>query len=92
MINKRNAVFIFYYCITHCYKLGGFKQPALIISQFPGARVQAQVSYILCSEPLVAEIKEVARLLCPLEFRVLFQVHVDVGGISSSLAASRGYS
>lgn len=40
----------------------------------------------------MAEIKEVARLLSPLEFRVPFQVHEDAGEISSSLAASGGCS
>lgn len=42
-----------------------------------------QVSWVLCPESRVAEIKVLAGLLSPqeLELKVLFQGRVDVGGV-----------
>lgn len=71
------------------YKWSPGSQIGFIISQFPRAEGLAQFRCVLCSESPVAKIKVVVRLHSPVEFRVLFQVHVDVGG-SESHTGCRG--
>lgn len=69
------GVFVFYWCVTNCYKHGSLKQHLLIISWFLSVRSLGTVWLGSLLTVLQVWNRDFSRLHSHLQLRVLFQAH-----------------